>query len=209
MQRVTILAFISVLWISVSPLHSQVIKATTEDGRQVLLKNDGTWTFARDTTEVADTSDSVFTKSAFATDVLKLKDGHFELWYDPSKWILQKTQDPDKTQMEEKNGDVYAIIIAERFEMTFDNLKQMALNNALKAAPDAQIICQQYRKVNGRRLLCMKITGTINSIKFVYYSYYYAGPAGILQLITFTSANLLPQYESDMTDFLNGIVVHE
>lgn len=209
MKTSIILACISLICFASSAVHSQVIKAVTEDGREVILRSDGTWKFVEDSTDVADTSDSVFVKPASSTDVLKLKGDHFEIWYDPSLWIMRPSQDPDKTQLEEKNGDVYAIIIAERFQMTLDNLKQMALNNALKAAPDAQIIYQQYRNVNGRRLLCMKISGTINSIKFVYYSYYYAGPAGILQLITFTSANLLPEYESEMTDFLDGVVIRE
>lgn len=124
-------------------------------------------------------------------------------------FCFRNSQDPNKTQLEEKNGDVYSIAIAERFSMTFENLRLMAIDNAIKAAPDAQVIYEQYRKVNGRRILCMKIEGTIQGVQFIYYNYYYAGKTGIIQLITFTSANLMPQYEAEMTDFLNGLVVNE
>jgi hypothetical protein len=55
----------------------------------------------------------------------------------------------------------------------------------------------------------MKLEGTIEGVQFVYYSYYYAGKAGTVQLLTYTSQNLFSEFEPEMTEFLNGLVIND
>lgn len=185
------------------------IRGTTDDGRKVLLRDDGTWEYAAAAKTSRATASGTHEKPSEATTLFKAKGDKFLLWYDPLTWHQKKSADGDKTTFVHKDGDVYAMVLAERFGMTLEALKDLAIRNAQKAATDARVTSEEYRTVNGKKVLCMKMEGTIEGIQFIYYGYYYAGKAGIIQLITYTAQNLLPEYEADMTQFLNGLVINE
>ena len=53
----------------------------------------------------------------------------------------------------------------------------------------------------------LRINGTLKQIPFAYYGYYYGGKEGTIQVITYTSQNLLKKYEQVSTEFLNGLVI--
>jgi hypothetical protein len=157
-----------------------------------------------------DKNPSTHQKPKKSTVVFKPKGDRFLVWYDPSVWRPQKeSSDPDKTSFTHKDGDVGVIVIAERVEIPLETLKEVAINNAMEAAPDMKVTFEENRVVNGRNILCMKMQGTVQSIKFNYDSYYYAGKAGVIQCITYAPNNLYREYESDMSDFLDGLVINE
>jgi hypothetical protein len=93
--------------------------------------------------------------------------------------------------------------------MTPEALKEIVIKNAQNAAPDAKVVHEDNRIVNGKKVFCMRMEGTVAGVPFIYYGYYYAGKAGIVQLITYTGQNLYPEYESEMTEFLNGLVIND
>ncbi len=131
--------------------------------------------------------------------------------YDTSKWIMTPgAGDTDaEYEFEHMDGDVYALVIAERIEIDSSALKEIALSNAQSVAPDATVTFEEDRTVNGVPMKVMKIAGTIYGIAFEYYGYYYVGSAGTIQFITYTSSNLVNQYDADLTELLNGLVVTE
>lgn len=188
---------------------SQDIPAITEDGRKVLLKKDGTWKFYSASKPSQATSSGSYNKSDEATSAFKAKGDKLLVWFNPVKWHQKKSVETDKPTFVHKDGDVYGMVIAERFAMTPEALKGMAVRNAQKVAPDVKVVHEDNRIVNGKKVLCMKMEGTIEGVQFVYFGYYYAGKAGIVQLITYTAQNLYPEYESDMTEFLNGLVIND
>jgi hypothetical protein len=152
----------------------------------------------------------VYQKSANATSVFKAKGGKILVWYDSLKWTPEnKPSDPNKFTFSHKDGDIYGMVISERIEMPLESLKKVAVSNALSAAPDTTIISEEYRNVNGKNILCMVMKGTIEGIQFVYYGYYYAGKAGTIQLLTYTSQNLFAEYKSEMTELLNGLTIND
>jgi hypothetical protein len=129
------------------------------------------------------------------------------LAYDPVKWTLAKGDKAGRHQLNHREGDGYALIIAERLEIPMASLKNIVLENARTAAPDARIVRQEQRRVNGADITCMEIAGTTQGIKFRYFGYYYAGKAGTIQVITYTGENLFPEYRSDFEELLNGFMV--
>ena len=192
-----------------SALAQQGTRATTEDGRTVILKPDGTWQYL-DSAKVANTNEPlIFTKPKGSTDVFKAKGERFEVWYNSKKWKQKPSEDPSKTTFEHSDGDVYAMVIAERIATNVEAMKQIALKNAQRAAPDIKIVFEENRLVNGKNILCLKLDGNIQGMSIRYYGYYYGGKAGMIQLVTFTAQNLFPEYESQLTDFLNGLVINE
>ena len=93
-----------------------------------------------------------------------------------------------------------------QFESSIQNA---ALENAKSVAPDIRISKQEYRKVNNNLVLLLQMDGTIQGIKFSYYGYYTSSANGTIQLLTYTSSNLLNEYRKDFEDFLNGCVITE
>ena len=186
-------------------------KAVTEVGEQVLLYGNGTWKYANQDDETANTvqiNPDPFFKNDDATFLLKSTKVDIGVWLDPTEWSFQKAADNPEAEYELqlKGEDLYGMIIAEKLEIPIENLKEIALENGREAAPDLQVIQEEYRTVNGQKVLFLQLNGTLQGIKFTYYGYYYSSPSGTVQFITYTSQGLLKSYIEDCEKILNGFV---
>jgi len=82
----------------------------------------------------------------------------------------------------------------------------MALENARTMVPDIKIVKEEYRMVNGLKVLFLQMNGTFQGIKFSFYGYYFSNSKGSMQLITYTSQNLIEAYKSESEKLLNGLI---
>ncbi len=98
------------------------------------------------------------------------------------------------------------MVIAEGIQVEREALINLAISNARNAAPDVKVIEKEYRTVNGKKIIYMKMQGTIQSIKFTYLGYYYSDKTGSTQLLTYTASNLVEKYKPEIFDLLNGLV---
>ena len=98
------------------------------------------------------------------------------------------------------------MIISEKFEIPLETLKSIALETARSAAPDLKIVKEEYRIVNGIKVLLLQMNGTMQGIKFSYYGYYFSNTNGTVQFIAYTSQNLLDGYRKECDILLNGFV---
>jgi hypothetical protein len=206
-RLLSIAVFVSIMVLFQGLGYAQDIRAKTENGRDVILKSNGTWVFV-DAGKTSPDS-GAFQKSEKATSVFTAKGGKFSVWFDPSKWTQGESEKTGRTTFRHVDGDVYGLLIYERIGMTLPGLKEIAIDNAKKAAPDAKVTYEEKREVNGKEILCMRIAGTIKGVNFIYNGYYYAGKEGSIQFITYTSENLFQEYEPAMTELLNGLVFGE
>ena len=182
------------------------LNATTDDGRKVVLYSNNTWKFAPETV-AASAASGGHSRPASATSVVDIHAGVTRLSYDPARWTQEAGTDRTKMTFQHADGDGYALIIRERLQMSLDALKEIALSNAVQAAPDARIVFEEPRVVNGTKVLCLIIEGTTSGVAFTYYGYYYSGKSGIVQIVTYTGQNLFEEYKPDFEDFLNGFEV--
>jgi hypothetical protein len=186
-------------------------KAITDTGEEVILYNDGTWKYANDSVdkeaEIA-TNPKPFKKSVSSSFLVKSTNFNVGVWVDPKKWSFTKSVDNEAAEYEFtlKGKDLYGMMITEGLEIPLETLKSIALDNAKDAAPDSKIIKQEYRNVNGKKVLCLHINGTTEGIKFSYYGYYFSNEKGTLQFVTYTAQNLFEKYLPDMEELLNGLV---
>jgi hypothetical protein len=209
------LCITAVIFLFATVGYSQAIHAVTDNGDEVILNDNGTWKYLNDSTllgkqEVA-TSDTKFTKhknSSFLVKSNKLKIG---IWLNTKKWKFNKATSNDAAEYEFNNvkDDMYGMIITERLEIPFETLKMAALQNARTVAPDIQIAKEEFRFVNGTKVLMMQMRGTFQGIKVVYFGYYLSNAAGSTQFLTYTAANLFDEYAGEMEELLNGLVVLE
>jgi hypothetical protein len=176
--------------------------ATTDEGLRVQLNDDGTWILLeQDSSVKIELNPKIFTSSSKNIAVKKSAVNDIILNYNPIKWKVEpKTDNEDaEYEFEHVKGSAYCMAITEKMEIPMETLKDIA--------PDSKIELAEYRKVNGKKVLHMVMSGTMQGVKFVYYGYYYSNENGTTQLICYTGRKLLDDYKADFEDFLNGMAV--
>lgn len=205
------LTFLPIVFLLISSFVFAQEKALTETGDEVILYEDGTWEYVDQSVseerEVPMNPNS-FTKPEKATFLLKSKNINTGFWIDPKKWsFIKSTDNPDaEYELNLREGDLYGMIITEKIEIPLETLKVIALENAKSVAPNLEIMREEYRMVNGIKVLHLEMKGTIQGIKFTYFGYYYSNEKGTVQYITFTAQNLMDEFKEDVEELLNGLV---
>jgi hypothetical protein len=196
------------------PLFAQQ-KAVTENGEEVLLYADGTWQYASEKIDSAALQIAVnpyqFVKGDKSTFLLKSNKVPVGIWLDPKKWNFKKSTNNEFAEYDisSKNGDLYGMLIPEKIEIPLERLREVALGNGKKVSSDLRVVQEEYRTVNGLKVLMIQMDGTVSGIKLSYFGYYFSSEKGTVQLIMYTSQNLFNDYKKACEEFLNGFVVTE
>ncbi|MCW8956946.1 MAG: hypothetical protein OQL09_08690 [Gammaproteobacteria bacterium] len=186
-------------------------KAITDTGKEVILKDDGTWQYSANTKNAAvaiKANKNTFKRSKEASFLLKSVKNNSAFWLNTSKWAFKKATDNAEAeyQFQLKGQDLYGMAITEGIEIALDPLTDLALINAQSADPNARIVAKEYRNVNGRKVIYMEMNAVIQSIDFTYLGYYYSDSSGSTQLLTYTATNLINKYKPEIYKLLNGLV---
>ena len=190
-------------------LSNAQMNAVTENGDEVLLYKNNTWKYSNDSLNVAIEilkNDKLFIKDKKSSFLVKSSKANVGVWINPKNWNFTKAKpdSPSDFSFNHKELDIYGMLVAEKTEIPVESLIDIAYENGLEAAPDIKIVKKEYRNVNGLEVIMMKMKGTIQGIKFIYYGYYYSNSEGAFQFLTYTSQNLFNEYENDMINLLNG-----
>lgn len=185
-------------------------KAVTETGDEVILYENGTWIFQSPENNVA--KEISVNKEKFKTpkeSTFLLKSNYIDIgfWINPKKWSFKKTESEHEYSLELKTGDLYAMVITEKIEVPLKTLKNIALENGRNAAPDLVVTKEEYRIVNGNKVLFLQMDGTAQGIKFSFYGYYFSNKNGTVQFVTYTSQKLLTDFKDECKELLNGFVL--
>ena len=210
MKKITLLLF---CLSSIIAVYAQQ-KAVTETGNEVILFEDGTWKYQNEDdlkeTEIL-TNSKAFKKDDNSTFLIKSNNLNVGFWLNPKIWSFKKaTDNPDaEYELQLKDGDLYGMIISEKVEVPLKSLKSIVFESAQSLAPDLKIVKEEYRTVNGLKVLLLQMDGTMQGIKFSYYGYYFSSTNGTVQFMTYTSQNLLNGYKKECENLLNGLVEME
>lgn len=190
---------------------SAQIHAVTDTGQEVLLYSDGTYSYVNKEDAAAveiPTNPGTFSRNEQASFLLKSKRLDVGFWLDPKLWTFGESQDnPDaEYEIALKGEDLYGVIITEKIEVPLETLKNIALENARQIAPDIKVVQQEYRMVNGQKVLYLELHGTMDGMKIAYFGYFYSGSSGTVQFITFTAQNLIEEYMEVSQQLINGLV---
>jgi hypothetical protein len=208
---------LSFIFILVASRSMAQINALTDNGREVILYDDGTWKYSNDSlTESLNKTDSIkinstpFTRSKSSTFLVKSKTVNMGVYINPAKWSFTSPK-TEKNELEYqfslKSKDGYGMIVSEKTSIGLENMPEVALINAKKAAKDARIVKSEYRTVNNIKVLCLQMKATVSGIKFIYYCYYYSDESGTIQLMTYTSEDLFKTVLPELDGLLNGLVL--
>ncbi len=204
------ITLVLICMLSVCLTHAQQ-KAVTETGEEVILYDNGTWKFQNEnllSTKEIETNHNQFVKDEKSTFLLKSSNVNVGFYLNPQIWSFKKAvnNSDSEYELQLKGGDLYGMILSEKIEIPLETLKSIAVENAKSVAPDLSIVKEEYRTVNGLKLLLMQMNGTMQGVKFSYYGYYYSNNQGTVQFITYTSQNLMDSYIPEIEKLLNGIV---
>ena len=185
--------------------------AVTQTGEEVTLYDDGTWVYVHKDSINRDelpTNPLHFSKNDSSTFLLKSTRLNVGCYLNPRKWTFKRTDDTEAAEFEinDMTDGLYGLMITEKLELPLESLANIALDNARDAAPDVRIIQKEYRYVNGLKILMMRMTGTIQGIKFSYYGYYYTSLSGATQFLVYSSDEIVEGHIADIEALLNGFV---
>jgi hypothetical protein len=186
------------------------IKAVTETGDEVILHANGTWKY----TEEAKNNDSIttntasFTKPATANFLLKSKNCAVGFWVNPKKWNFEKATDntSEYSFSLKENNTTGAFVVTEQTGMPLNYLRKFAIENIQKAASAFKIIKEEYRYVNGLKVLLIESNATVEGVSITYVNYYYSDTASTIQFLTFAPNNIINKYKNELEVLLNGLV---
>jgi len=203
---------ITIFIIIISSISYASQKAITDTGEEIILYDDGTWEYSDKSNQSKNeilTNENTFLKPESSNFLLKSTRTKSAYWIASDKWNFKKATNNAEAEYEFqlKGGDLYGLSISEGVAIPIESLASIALENAKEAAPDAKIIKQEYRIVNGIKVLYMEMKGTLQGIKFMYLGYYYSDDSGSTQFLAYTGSSLVGKYKSEINDFLNGFVV--
>ncbi len=204
------LLLIALFLLNFSFTNAQV-NAITETGEEVTLFNNGTWKFINKQesgTAVIKTNPQKFSTPKTSSFLLKSKVLNVGFYLDPKKWSFTKAEsNPDaEYELKMRDGDLYAVVITERMNMPLSSLREVAITNAKSVSADVTVKKEEYRIVNGKKILLLVMYGSMQGMDFYYYSYYFSNENGIVQFITYSGQNLFDEYETFSEELLNGLV---
>jgi hypothetical protein len=207
MKKITIV-LINFLLVSLSQAQT---KAVTETGEEVILFNGGTWKYQNeDEIEVKEipANSNKFKKNKESTFLIKSNNLNVGIYINPKKWSFKKVTDNSDAEykLKFKDGDLYGMVITEKVEIPIESFKSIAIENGKKIVPDLKIVKEEYRIVNGIKVLLLQMDGTTKGIKVSYYGYYFSSINGTIQFVTYTSQNLMDSYRPESEKLLNGLV---
>jgi hypothetical protein len=180
-------------------------RATTEDGKSIIVYPNGTWRHAAGTPQP---KDLVYAKPDTARQAYDARRGGFQVWYDSDKWKPGKPAKQDiETLFNHVSGELWAMVISERIPVPLATLRDAAVANAQDADPNVKVALEERRRVNGLDVIVLQLEGVVQGIPFTYHGYFYSTTSGTIQVIAFTPQSMFSEYRDEITRFLNGLTL--
>jgi len=180
--------------------EAQDKRAKTEDGKEVILRTDGTWTYVGE-----------YKKDKKAALAYTGKRGTFAFHLLPDTWKkLDKVENADaEVGFAHKDGEAFALVMAERIQVPLATLKKIAVENWRSVDKNAKVVLDEKRTVNGKEVLCLAAEVESEGVAFTFFGYYYSSEAGTVQVLTWTGRNLFKEFKPELEAFLNGFEIIE
>jgi len=199
----------SILIFSCYQAHSQK-KATTDDGKNVLLNENGTWKYDTLLSTTPDTGKVLsFNKPETSRQLKKSDKIDAGVWYNEHKWNVKAGTSSDAYEylFTQKSGDLYAMFISERIEVPMDELVSIGRSNAEKVSTDFVFQEKGKRIINGKEMRYAQFKCKVRGIDCQYLVYYYSQDGMTIQFLGYTSQKLFAGSKRELESMLNGLAI--
>ena len=191
-------------------------RALTEDGKEVVLFDNGTWKFVNESDakalETTITNNNLFEKSRNASFLMKSKKLDVGVYFDPKKWKLatQNISPHVEYFFAERNSNdgYFGFMITEKVQIaTLKNLKDLIIENVNRNVDYFRLKESEYRTVNGMKVLYIRYAANTKGMDFEYAGNYYINSDGYAGVVGFSSQKVFEQSFGAVQELINGISV--
>lgn len=190
------------------------IKAVTDEGKEVVLFDNGTWKFANDSDakalETITTNETPFTKDKTSTFLYRSKKVNAGVYVNPKIW---KFTDAFKTPVLEYafinnlNSNLFGIFTSETVEVgILKNLKELLVTTTQSRADYFRLKESEYRTVNGLKVLYLRYLVNAKGLDFEYQTYAYLTDNGYCSITAYSFSKYFDQYKKELDQYINGLV---
>lgn len=188
--------------------------AMTEKGDVVILNSDKTWRYANEDKidrNIISENKNKFIKKPNQNFRVSAVPTSIGVFIDPSEWSFKKDNDKDLSYnrmsfQSKKSPSLFVFLISEEIPIPLKVLGEVAIENAKLEAKDTRLIKREYRNVNGSKILYQELEATIRGIKFKFIGYYISNKTGTVQLVVYSTPDILNANLMQVDNFLNGLV---
>ena len=189
-------------------------KALTEDGKEVVLFDNGTWKFVNESDakvlETIVTNNNVFEKTKTASFLMKSKKMDVGVYFDPKKWKLatQNISPHVEYFFAERNSNdgYFGFMITEKVQIaTLKNLKDLIIENVNRNVDYFRLKESEYRTVNGVKVLYIRYAANTKGMDFEYAGNYYINSDGYAGVVGFSSRKMFENSFGAIQELINGI----
>ena len=205
-------AFIFTILISVTFTQ---INAVTETGDQVILNNDGTWSYEKysenkySENKNITTNHQRYTKKWDSDFLVKSKISDVGFWINTKSWNFERGSSDDDFEyfFENESNELWGIAIVEKLSIPYEMMPEIVIEIAESGGlTNTKINKTEYRYVNDNKILLVDYQGDMYGIEFNYISYILSNEKiGTVQYIAYTTTDLKNKYKYEIEAFLNGI----
>ena len=130
------------------------------------------------------------------------------LWMNPAAWTWVKSPREDTDIYLHQTGRAQARLIVSREGRTPEDQLAETLERVRKLDPDAHVVFEETRIVNGETMLCVQVVVSDEAEgEVVYYGYLYGSEERSVQLFTIARRAALAKLYPELTSLLNGLEV--
>ncbi|WP_027376286.1 hypothetical protein [Kaistella palustris] len=210
MKKIVILS----LFLANISVFSQV-KALTEDGKDVVLLENGTWKFVNESDaallETIETNSAAFEKSKTSTFLLKSKRINVGIYINPKVWKPSTKAESPFVEYMFNSADQETLFagffLTEKVQIgSLKNLKDIVIANIQKNADYFRLIKSEYRNVNGLKVLYLRYSANAKGIDFEYAAQYYIDSEGYCGVAGFSPKKNFDKNAAQIQELLNGLV---
>lgn len=202
--------FLLCVFSTINIISQAQIKAVTETGDEVLLSANGTWKYVEEikNNDTIPLSTVQYSKPTTANFLLRSKKTNAGFWLNAKHWNFEKSTDPGEYSFSLKeNSSFGAMVITEPLGMEINSLRKFALENIQNASSKFNIIKEQYRYVNGLKVLMLECEAMVQGIDLDYFMYYYSDAVTTIQFLGYSPKTLTAKYKAAGEELLNGLVM--
>ena len=189
-------------------------RALTEDGKEVVLFDNGTWKFVNESDakalETTITNNNLFEKSRNASFLMKSKKMDVGVYFDPKKWKLATQNISPHVEYffaeRSSNDGYFGFMITEKVQIaTLKNLKDLIIENVNRNVDYFRLKESEYRTVNGVKVLYIRYAANTKGMDFEYAGNYYINSDGYAGVVGFSSQKMFENSFGAIQELINGI----
>lgn len=202
MRNLAIKAILIFAAVTGTATATQELRATTEDGRKVLLSPDGKWRF--NSNQLASTSQSD-SSSPYQPSVKK-----FSFSFNTSEWTLVPRREVDennKRTFQHRSLPIIGMVISDEMPANNNAMKEIIIENAKQAGAGTLVLLDEAQRISGKDVGTIRFSANMKGMEFLFSTNYYADQDGNIQVTCFTSQSLFSKYQSDCEKFLSGLTI--